>query len=573
MRLTNSIIPTPSIAVVLLAGGALTGCDQSPPGPNTSAGGGAAPAAGPAWFEEVAQERGLSWAHQTGHRRRHLMPEIACGGAALFDADGDGYLDVYLVQSGSLHAPPGSGPGNRFFRNRGDGTFEDATAASGAEDRGYGMGVACGDYDNDGDVDLYVTNFGPNVLFQNDGRGRFTDVTDEAGVGHPGWGSSAAFLDYDRDGDLDLFVCNYLNWSIATEIDCFNTMGGPDYCSPKNYNAPAMDVLYRNNGDGTFTDVTEAAGFAAAFGNGMGVVCGDFTGDGWIDIFVANDGTPDHLWVNLGDSGEPGFREDGLAAGCAIDQDGVPKAGMGVTAADTDDDGDLDLLVCNLYGETDSFYRNDGAYFSDCTAIAGLGTVSRPFTRFGMAWHDFDNDGYLDLYQANGRVMHQSLRHGDDPFAEPNLLFRGSRGGSFKELRPRGGTAEPLVATSRAAAFGDIDNDGGVDVLIVNRDGRLHLLRNITPRRGHWIAFRLLEEHGRDAYGASLSLSIGNRRVTRDVRAAYSYLASNDPRIHVGLGESDRAEAVVVRWVDGVTETFGDFGADQIVTLRRSVGR
>ena len=545
---------------------AVGGCERSapvapPPAP-----------ASPPWFEPVGPARGLHFVHDSGHRVRHLMPEIACGGAALFDMDGDGDLDVYLVQAGGITVPPDERPANQLLRNLGDGTFENVTDGSGADDRGYGMGVAAGDYDNDGDVDLYVTNVGPNVLLRNDGGGRFTDVTVSAGVGDPGWGASAAFLDYDNDGDLDLFVCNYLNWSVATEIDCFNEMGAPDYCSPNNYTAPAIDILYRNNGDGTFSDITEQAGLNTAFGNGLGVACGDFTNDGWIDIFVANDGMPDQFWVNAGDPDRPRFRDDAMATGCAIDQDGMPKAGMGVTVADTDDDGDLDVMVCNLHRESDSYFRNDNGYFTDITAVAGLGAVSRPFTRFGMAWLDFDNDGHLDLYQANGRVMRQSRAWADDPFAEPNLLFRGGADGTFREVLPRGGTAEPLIATSRAAAFGDVDNDGGMDVLVVNRDGPAHLLHNIAPQRGGWILFQVLTQHGRDALGATLQLSLGDRRLTRDVRAAYSYMASNDPRVHVGLGRFDHARNVTVRWVDGTFESFGDFAANQVVTLHRGRG-
>ncbi|MFB3138673.1 MAG: CRTAC1 family protein [Phycisphaerales bacterium] len=551
------------IAVCIIA----QGCERSKPPPSSLSQ--PPPTDGAPWFEEVAQQSGLVFEWRSGFRGRHYMPEITGGGAALFDMDGDGDLDAYLVQAGSLVEPNESQPPNLLFRNVGDGAFENVTDGSGADDRGYGMGVACGDYDNDGDVDLYVTNVGPNVLLRNEGDGRFTDVTGQAGVGHPGWGSSAAFVDYDHDGDLDLYVCNYLNWSVATEIDCFNEMGVSDYCGPKNYNAPAMDVLYRNNGEGTFTDVSELAGLNQALGTGLGVVCGDFNNDGWIDIFVANDLMPDHLWLNQGNGT---FRDEALFAGCAIDQEGKAKAGMGVTAADIDDDGDLDLMVCNLNNESDSLFRNEGGYFTDSTAMMGLGAVSRPFTRFGMAWTDFDNDGYLDLYQANGRVMRQSRLFSDNPFAEPNLLFRGHPTGRFQEVRPRGGTRELLTAASRAAAFGDIDQDGAVDVLVVNRDGKAHLLHNIVANRGNWINFRVIEEHGRDALGATVRLTLGNRRITRDVRAAYSFLASNDPKVHVGLGKHDVVTDVSVRWIDGGIESFGDFGANQVVTLHRGDG-
>jgi hypothetical protein len=565
-----------AVAAAAAAIVALPGCrEASGPADSPSGSGdhGAAAPGPPAapWFEEVAASAGLGFVQDSGHREGvYLMPETVCGGGALLDMDGDGDLDAYLVQSGRIGAQPAAQPPNRLYRNRGDGTFEDVTEGSGTDHRGYGMGVATGDYDNDGDVDLYVTNLGPNVLLANDGTGRFRDVTALAGVGHPGWGASCAFLDYDADGWLDLFVCNYLNWTERSEIECYNEMGARDYCGPTNYRAPAMDVLYRNRGDGTFEDVTRRSGVDSAFGTGLGVICGDFDGDGRVDIFVADDGMPDQLWINAGDGT---FRDEAVFAGCAVNGEGVATSSMGVTAADIDDDGDLDLLVCNLDRESDSLFLNEGGYFAHRSAQLGLGAASRPFTRFGMAWADLDNDGLLDLYQANGRVMRKSTVFGADPYAEPNLLFCGRGGGRYDEVRPRGGTATLLVATSRAAAFGDVDGDGGIDVLVVNRDGPAHLLRNTVPGRGRWISFRVLEEHGRDAYGATVTLRTGGRRVGRDVRSAYSYMAANDPRVHVGLGAERDARDVAVRWPDGAVEQFGSFEAGRVVTLRRGEGR
>lgn len=531
---------------------------------------GATTSSKPPWFEEGASRHGLSFTYQSGHKDRYYLPEIMGGGAALFDMEGDGDLDVYLIQAGDLLDPSGHRPGNRLFRNRGDGSFEDATKGSGTEVRGYGMGVTAGDYDNDGDTDLYVTNLGPNVLLRNDRGGRFTDVTAAAGVGDARWSTSAAFFDYDADGDLDLYVANYVNWSPAGERECYSLSGVPDYCAPKNYNAPSSDTLYRNDGGGAFTDVSRRAGLHAAFGNGLGVAPGDFDGDGRLDIFVANDGMPNQLWLNRG---QGRFEDVAIIRGCAIDQDGKAKAGMGVHATDADDDGDLDLLIVNLDGEADSFYRNNGEYFSDDTAAVGLRVPSRPFTRFGMALLDFDNDGRLDLYEATGRVGRQSELYSSDPFAEPSLLLRGAPSGRFEEVEPRGGTAAPRAATSRAAAFGDLDNDGGLDIIVVNRDAPAYLLRNVVRTRGHWIAFRLVDEHGRDALGATVTLSAGGRRLRRDVAAAYSYLASNDPRVHVGLGSEARVADVKVRWVDGQVESFGELEADRIVTLARGTNR
>jgi hypothetical protein len=537
---------------------------------------GRSPAAAPAgsaeavrWFEDIAERAGVRFVHRSGHRDRFDLPEIMGGGAALFDMDNDGDLDLYLVQSGSLSSPD-KAPGNRLYRNRGDGTFEDVTTGSGADVAGYGMGVAAGDFDNDGNVDLYVTNLGANVLLKGDGRGHFTDVTAKAGVASSGWSTSAAFLDYDADGYLDLFVVHYLHWQPASEVECYSLTGVRDYCSPRTYDLPSSATLYHNNGDGTFTDVSDRAGLRAAVGNGLGVVAGDVNGDGRIDIFVANDGTPNQLWINKGDGR---FEDAALVMGCAIDLDGKPKAGMGVHMADVDGDGDDDLLVVNLDGESDSFYRNEKTFFRDDTAVVGLRTVSRPFTRFGTALLDFDNDGLLDLYEANGRVGRQSELYSSDPYAEPNLLFRGLAGPRFEEVKPRGGTRSVLVGTSRAAAFGDIDNDGGIDIVVVNRDARAYVLHNVVGGRGHWIMFRVIDEHVRDALGAVVTMTAGSRAITRSVRSAYSYLASNDPRVHVGLGQETMARDVAVRWPDGSRERFGDVAVDRVVELRRGTGR
>jgi hypothetical protein len=521
------------------------------------------------WFEDIRTRAGIEFVHRSGHDTRYYLPEIMGGGAALFDMDNDGLLDLYLVQSGNL-LDPMAGGGNRLYHNRGDGTFEDVTDSSHAGVRGYGMGVAAGDFDNDGYTDLYVTNFGRNVLLRNDGHGHFIDVTTKAGVASSGWSTSAAFLDYDGDGYLDLFVVHYLNWRRSAEVECFSLTGVPDYCSPASYDLPSAATLYHNNGDGTFSDVSARSGLLSAVGNGLGVVAGDFDGDGRIDIFVANDRTPNHLWLNQGDGR---FREAALAMGVAVDQDGAPKSGMGVDAVDIDEDGDLDLMVVNLDGESDSFFRNQGKYFIDDTVSVGLRTPSRPFTRFGMALLDFDNDGHLDLYEANGRVGRQSELYASDPYAEPSLLFRGLAGPRFEEVLPRGGTRSLLVGTSRAAAFGDIDNDGGMDVIVVNRDSRPLLLHNVVKQRGHWLMLRVLEEHGRDALGAELTMRVGSRTIRRDVRAAYSYLASNDPRVHVGLGRETMVGNVTVRWPDGTRERFGDLSSDRIVVLRRGSGQ
>ena len=525
----------------------------------------------PAWFSEEARERGLDFAHHSGFDGRPMMPEMMGGGVALADLDGDGDLDAYLVQSGRVDRMlPPEISANRLYKNRGDGHFDEIPGAAGAGDRGYGMGVAAGDYDNDGDIDLYVTNLGPNVLLQNDGTGTFRDVTTESGVGDPGWSTAANFIDLDLDDDLDLFVVNYINWTPEIERECYVKTFYVTYCGPTAYGVPAMDRLYRNNGDGTFTDVTKAAGIDGAFGNGLGNVAADFNADGLADLFVANDGMTNQLWMNAGNLR---FEEECVLWSCAMDSDGIEKAGMGVASADVDDDGDSDLLVVNLERETDSFFRNEGTYFFDATRQVGLTTVSMRHTRFGVALADFDNDGRLDLYEANGKISLSGPAEGDG-YAEPNTLYRGSIDDDavrFDEVRPTGGVSPGLVHTSRAVAAGDIDDDGGVDVLVINRDASAYLLMNRADR-GNWARFRVRTTSGRDAHGATVSATVGGRRLSRDVQPSASYLASNDPRVHFGVGRESRLQDVVVRWPGGAREEFGDFLTGEIHELRQGEG-
>ena len=522
-----------------------------------------------AWFTEEAVIRGITFHHQTGFTGRHLLPEIVGSGAALADFDGDGDLDAYLVQSGSLYdlEPGVERLANRLYINRGDGFFEEAENANGAGDQGYGMGVAVGDYDNDGDVDLFVTNVGPNVLYRNDGHGNFEDVSIQAGVGDPGWGTAAAFVDLDGDRDLDLFHANYINWSEVTELQCFIS-GVPTYCPPQNYQSAAVDRLFRNNGDGSFTDISLEVGLNRAFGNGFGVVTGDFDRDGNIDIFVANDMMVNQLWLNRGSFQ---FDEEAMLRGVAVDEYGVAKAGMGVASGDIDDDGDVDLLVVNLQGQTDSFFRNEGDYFVDATSALGLASSSRRYTRWGVILTDFDNDGRLDLYEANGRVD-PSTAYTNDLRAEPNVLFRGTANGKFVEIDPKGGTKQALIHSSRGTAVGDVDNDGGLDLLVVNRDGPAYLLMNRVPKRGNWIRFRVLLREGRDAYGALVTAMVGANKINRRVQPEGSYLDSNDPRVHFGLNNQRRIRDVEVLWPSGETEVFGEFEAGHTVHLREGEG-
>ncbi len=526
-----------------------------------------------AWFREEHEAAGVSFHHRSdGGPEARRFPEIMGGGVALLDMELDGDLDLYFVQSGELDLPSSGSPANALYRNEGSFRFTDVTDGSAAADRGYGMGVATGDVDGDGLSDLFVTNVGPNVLFHNHGDGTFEDVTEAAGVGDSVWSTSAAMLDMDADGDLDLFVCNYVFWSAEHELGCFTAAGRPDYCSPNSYAAPLADSLFRNEGQGTFTDVSAMSGLSSSRGNGLGVVAGDFDGDHDVDIFVANDQMANHLWRNEGDGT---FTDIALLAGCAVDQQGTPKAGMGTLAEDVDDDGDLDLLVVNLRAQADSFFRNEGNYFIDDTAAVGLGSASRPFTRFGVGWVDFDNDGWLDLYEANGRVVLVSERvaRSEDPYAEPNTLFSGHPDLRYRVVSPEGGVDPALVHTSRAVAFGDLDNDGGVDAVVVNRDAYAYVLRNTVLDGGHWIRFRVIDDHGGDAIGAVLALDVGDRALRREVKTAYGYCAANDPRVHIGLGEIERVGRVRVRWPGGGEQEFGPFDVvDREFTLRPTAG-
>src|SRR5437660_304967 len=463
-------------------------------------------------FREVAEEVGLKFHHFTGATGEFYMPEIMGSGVALFDYDNDGDLDVYLIQGATFdpaqdprHAkfpsPAGWKPANRLFRNllseTGKLQFVDVTEQAGVGHVGYGMGVAVGDYDNDGFQDLYVTNFGRNVLYHNNGDGTFTDVTAKAGVDDPRWSTSAAWVDYDRDGRLDLFVANYLDVTVRGNKHCYAPTGERDYCTPKMYQ-PVPARLFHNRGDGTFQDVTEAAGIAAAVGPGLGIVCADFNGDGWPDIYVANDGAAAHLWINQRNGT---FKETSLLSGTAYSVDGLPQAGMGVATGDFDGDGDQDIFKTNLTNEGANLYVNDGhGNFNDASAEFGLLLPTFPYTGFGTEWFDYDNDGRLDLFIANGAANRmESLRGSPDPCGQPNQLFHNEADGKkFREMKGATGPAFAKAEVSRGAAFGDIDNDGAMDIVVANNNGPLRLLLNQSHslNRNHWLLVRLEASHG-----------------------------------------------------------------------------
>jgi enediyne biosynthesis protein E4 len=548
-----------------------------------------APAPAVDWFTDRAADAGLHFTHVNGMSGAFSYPEIIGSGAAMFDMDNDGDLDVFLVQYQGQ---------SRLFRNdlvNGKLSFSDVTGASGIVSRGYGMGVAAGDFDNDGCVDLYLTNLGPNQLFHSNCDGTFTDVSHRSGTeGNAGnWSVSAAFVDVDRDGWLDLFVGNYLKWSAAANVPCHGPSGRPEYCSPNAYQAQASR-LYHNNHDGTFTDVTAQAGLATDFGPALGVTTADFNGDGWIDIYVSNDGQPNQLWINQRNGT---FRNDGLLSGTALSAHGKAKAGMGVDAGDVDNDGDEDLIVTNLTGEGNDLYINNGTgLFEEQSARSGLGVASRAYTGFGTAWFDIDNDGRLDSLVVNGAVQTiEALRRVNDPLPlhQRKLLFRNAGDLRFEDVTSRGGAVFQLSEVGRGAAFGDIDNDGDTDVLVANNNGKPRLLINNVGNKNHWVGLRLISsprsvrpqadgrpakagryEGARDMLGARVEIILDNgTTIWRRARSDGSYASANDPRVIAGLGTSTRPPRVHVVWPDGSTEEWSSVAVDRYTTLQKGSGR
>jgi len=536
-------------------------------------------------FVESAAAVGLNFTHINGAAGSYNLPEVMGSGVALFDYDNDGDLDVFVVQGGALGPSAIGGPEtSRLFRNdltvgaSGQRTlkFTDVTERAHAGVRAYGMGAAVGDYDNDGYLDLLVTSFGGVTLLHNNGDGTFTDVTAKSGLSDPQWSTSAVFVDYDRDGFLDLFVANYVDFTLAGNKQCSDSVGARDYCGPRAFR-PVPSRLFRNGGDGRFTDVTERAGITKAYGAGLGVALGDYNSDGWPDLYVANDATPNQLWINHRDGT---FVDEGLLSGSAVNAAGNPEGSMGIASGDFDLDGDEDLFVTNIAGETFALYVNDGhGSFEDARARLGLARPTAAFTGFGTDWIDYDNDGWPDLFVANGAVnVIESQRGQPAPFRMTNQLFHNvgeklSR--RFEETSAAAGAAFARAEISRGAAFGDIDNDGDVDIVFTNNGGPIRLLINQVGSRNHWLEIRL-DQRPRNRFGVGAWIGVeraGEPTLYRRVRTDGSYLSASDMRVHFGLGSSTRIDAITVQWPDGTRERWTDVTADKVVTLRQGTGK
>ena len=521
-------------------------------------------------FVDIAQSAGVDFVHRSGATGARYLPETYGSGAAFLDFDGDGVLDLYLVNAGRLpelsNAPEAA---NALFRNEGAGRFADVTLAAGVGDRGYGMGAAVGDYDNDGWADLYVTNFGANALFHNRGEGRFADVTDAAGVGCLGWGTSAAFADVDLDGDLDLFVGNYLDYPTKDPLVC--RIGNSEerlYCDPRKFDGQ-VDRLYINEGR-AFADRTAEYGLVSTAGKELGVVFGDYDQDGDPDLYLANDLVPNMLYRNDGAR----FVNRGLASGTSLNGEGVAEAGMGVDMGDADGDGDLDLFVTNFQWESNTLYSNlGGGFFADATVTSGITRASMAFLGFGTGFFDCDNDGDLDLFVANGHV-YDNVEKVDRAaeYAQRNQLLENDGAGTFVDRGDRGpGLA--LVQVSRGAAFGDIDSDGDLDIAVNNSNERPALLRNDADVGG-WLGLRLRgAASNRDAIGARIELTASGRTLVREVRRNASYLSSNDPRVLFGLGNAEVAERVEIRWPSGTVQVVEGLPGRQYVVIEEDISQ
>ncbi len=532
-------------------------------------------AAVPAYpFEEVPSSKsGITWVHQSGMSAERYLPETMGAGCAFLDFDNDGWMDIYLVNSGKCDFYDPAAPlRNALYKNNRDGTFADVTEKAGVGGVGYGQAVAAGDYDGDGHTDLYVTGYGRSVLYHNNGDGTFTDVTAKAGVSAPGWAASAVWFDYDNDGRLDLFVCRYVDFDKAKHHRCTapKVPGLPDqaaYCNPRSY-GPTASWLFHNNGDGTFTDVSQSSGIAERRGKSLGVVATDINNDGRLDLFVANDTVADFLFANRGNGR---FEEIGESAGVAYSAEGRPRGGMGVDSADYNQDGWMDLFVTNLDREMFSMYRNNrDQTFDDDASRNGVGAATKLMSGWGLKFFDYDNDGNLDLFLVNGEPDDQVARA--EPrvsYREPLMLFKNT-GAGFKNISSDAGPVFARQMASRGLALGDFDNDGAVDVLISNNNEPPLLLRN-TANENHWLGVKLVGKKANiDAIGARVTYQSGDLKRSRMKVGGGSYLSSHDPRMVLGIGKRTKVDWLEITWPQpsGLRQRFTDLPIDRYITIR-----
>jgi hypothetical protein len=511
--------------------------------------------------------------HDAGPIGNYFMPQIMGSGAALFDFNNDGRLDIYLLQNGGP-----TGAKNCLFQQLPGGTFKDVTAGSGLDVAGHFMGVAIGDVNNDGHPDVLLTEYRGIRLFLNNGDGTFTNITADSGLDNPLWAMSASFVDFDRDGCLDVVVANYVDYH--PNHACEGNSEGRDYCGPNVFKG-TVTKLFRNRGAGhpvRFQDVTASSGLGGKPGPGLGVVCADFNGDGWPDIFVASDGQPNHLWINRRDGT---FREEAVTRGLAYNGFGMPQGSMGIALGDIDGDGLFDVFVTHLTDETNTLWRQGPrGLFQDETAASDVAAAGWRGTGFGTVLADFNHDGALDLALVNGRVLRGPRQGGDllGPFwsryAERNQLFVNNGDGRFRDLSLTDPFGQ-LPGVSRGLACGDIDGDGALDLLVTTVGGPARLYRNVAPREGHWLSVRAFDPaKKREALGAIVTLHAGGRRQVGTVISGSSYLCSNPPCVHFGLGSAERVDAIHIRWPDGdgAEEVFTGRDADRALLLRRGEG-
>ena len=522
-------------------------------------------------FVDVTQEAGIHWQHVDGRSGQKYFMETLGSGAAFFDYDGDGDADLYFVNGAPL---PGyvsqEMPTNCLYQNNGDGTFTDVTEKAGVGDTGYGHGCAVGDYNNDGKLDLYVTNYGVNRLYRNNSDGTFTEVAESAGVTEPRWSTSCAFADYDRDGNLDLYVVNYIVYDIDENPWCgLKEKGIRAYCEPDNFIAQS-DTLYRNNGDGTFTDVTKTAGIYNTTGKGLGVVWGDYNNDGALDIYVANDSTENLFYHNNRDGT---FEEVGFMVGVALSEDGAAENGMGTAFGDWNNDGWLDLTVTNYALQTNTLYHNDAdGFFTDATAMTKTAQLTYPYLGWATAFIDYDNDGYQDLFVANGH-LHENLAEIEleGTYGQRNLLFRNNHDNTFTEVSETLGPGMKLADVSRGATFADYDLDGDIDIVVTNSNTAPRLLRNDGGNRKNWLQIRLTATNGStDAIGTRVKITTGKLIQIREVRSGDGYLSQQDLTLHFGIGDYEQVDSIEVQWQSGKKQLIRSAQANQVLSLEEN---